>query len=695
MARAYHGVALLLALACQPIDSPDGARAIRAIGAPSEAARPPGSSAAAVLPVRVARVLARGGAILEADSLLALDGRWTTFTAPASLESDAPRPTLVLDFGREIAGRPEVFVGPGSVGHVELTLGESFAELTAPPSAVPFPVRVGFDASGIAGWWAGPASGFRYLAVSVRPEGAGPASVRVDVARAADDGTHDALAGRFESSEPGLDRAWAAGVESARLCLSPGDDPVLFDGVKRDRAVWAADLAIAARTMYASGLPREAVTRSLVRLAGLRPSTDAAVQPIAATDHDGGHLELVDYGAWWLIAARDLWRETGDEVTARRLFPKARAQAEWLTRRIEPDGLVHKRADELEWCYSLHRVGALTAVNVVTSEGLAAAADLARVVGDGASGAAWDRVAIVVRGAVLARLWDPGAGFFLTSLEDRERLSLDANVLPLWFDWLPADDADRVLEATRKRLWSPWGPLNVDRPYPRPDGPEHDGRVWPFLAYLELDARLRPGRDPALGFELVRRTWGHMLAHEPGNTFWEWIGADGDPESPRASLAHAWSGALSAALTERVLGVRCVAPRNFEIAPVLGSLTHVRGTRPSAWGPIHVSVARDAAARRFELHVTMPAGTHVTQFVLPAAEHSLVTLGGRALATATDTSRVADLPVIAQRRLGTVVVRAPAATEYRFEVVDRASPPDGERESADSGLEASRVRPLG
>jgi len=334
-------------------------------------------------------------------------------------------------------------------------------------------------------------------------------------------------------------------------------------------------------------------------------------------------------------------------------------------------------------------------VNVVVSEGLAAASELARVIGASDDAAAWDRAAITVRGAVLARLWDPAAGHFLTSLEDRERLSLDANVLPLSFDWLPADDAERVLAVIHARLWGPWGPLNVDRPYPRPDGPEHDGRVWPFLAYLELDARLRPGRDPKLGLELVRRTWGHMLAHEPGNTFWEWLGADGDPESPRTSLAHAWSGAVSAALTERVLGVRCVAPRNFEIAPVPGALAHARGTRPTPWGPIRLSFARDVAERRFELAVEMPAGVRVTRFLLPAAEHAVVSLEGRPLAIATDTSRVAGVAVIAERRPGLVVVEAPASTEYHFEVVERSAPPAAERESADRGLEMGHVTSLG
>lgn len=694
--RWYHAAWCLAALGCRPLGYPDGAQPLAATVVPTEVVRRSDSPATEswALPVRVARAHAGSGSILDAGAVLALGGRALTLSAPAAgAGDDASAPRVVVDFGREVVGRPELLVAPGSTGRLEVTLGESWAEVESAPGAVPFPVRFEADASGIGGWWSGGVSGFRYLAIAARPVGDAPASVRIDVARVVSESGEHPVTGRFEASDPSLERVWAAGVESVRLCLSTGSESVVLDGAKRDRAVWAADVAIAAPTLYAAGLDREAVTRSLVRLAGLRTSTDAATQPIAATDHEGGKLELVDYGAWWLIAARDLWREAGDDATARRLFPKARAQAEWLARRVEPDGLVRKRKGELEWCYSLHRVGALTAVNVVVSEGLGAAAELARVVGESDDAAAWERAAITVRGAVLAKLWDPAAGHFLTSLEDRERLSLDANVLPLRFDWLPTDDADRVLAVIHDRLWGAWGPLNVDRRYPAPDGPEHDRRVWPFLAALELDARLRPGRDPRLGFELVHRTWGHMLAHEPGNTFWEWIGADGDPESPRASLAHAWSGAASAALTERVLGVRCVAPRNFEIAPVLGALTHARGTRPTAWGPIRVSFGRDATERRFVLDATVPSGLRVTRFVLPAGEHSVVSLGGRALAIATDSSRVASLPVIAERRPGSVVIEAPPSLEYRFEVVERPAPPAGERESAH--LESAARPPLG
>ncbi len=433
------------------------------------------------------------------------------------------------------------------------------------------------------------------------------------------------------------------------------------------------------------------VARSLERLAELRGDEPSSAQPVAATDHRGGRLELVEYGGWWLIAVRDYWRETGDDDFVRRLFAKIAAQAAWTLGRVEADGFVHKRADELEWCYSLHRVGALAYVNAVLSDGLAAAAELGRAVGERERAAEWELAAIRMRGAVLARLWDPVGGRFATSTDDDGRFSLDANVLPLWLDWLPEDDGDRVLAAIERRLWLPWGPVNVDRPHARADGPEHDGRVWPFLAYFEADARLRPGRDSAAGFELLRRTWGHMLAHEPGNTFWEWIGPDGNPEIPRASLAHAWSAGVTTVLSERVLGIRAVAPRTFEVAPVVGALTQAAGVRPTTWGPIRASFRHEPRTGRLDLVVEMPAGTSVSRFLLPAREGSRVRLGGRELGVATETSRAVELPVVVERKRGYVVVEAPPSLEYRFEVRAAAGAPPARPDPASAPeLEARR-----
>ncbi len=647
-------------------------------------------------PVRVVEVVAGSGAIRDPDAITVRDDRWTVLEAPPGDTQIAPRdsaPQLVVDFGREVARQAELRIGGGSVGRIELTLGESRTELDLARDGEEFPRRFEFDAAAGEQWRA-PVMGLRFARVRVWSPDERRALVALDVLQ----GTGGVVVGppsvpwigEFSCSDSGITRSWQAGVETARLCLSADAEPLVLDGAKRDRAVWAADVAIAARALYASSDDRTPVARSLERLAELRRDGTAGRQPVAATDHAGGTLELVEYGGWWLSAVRDLWRETGDDAFVARLFPKILAQAAWTLGRIEADGFIHKRADELEWCYSLGRNGALAYVNAVASDGLAAAAELARALGESGHAAEWELASIRMRGAVLSRLWDPVAGRFATSLDDRDRFSLDANVLPLWLDWLPEEDVDRVLAAIQHRLWRPWGPLNVDRAHPHASGPEHAGRVWPFLAYFEADSRLRPGRDPERGFELLRRTWGHMLAHEPGNTFWEWIGPDGNPELPRTSLAHAWSVGVTTVLSERVLGIRAVAPRTFEVAPVLGALTHVAGVRPTAWGPIRVTGRHESRSGRLDLAVEMPAGTSVSRFLLPAPESARVRLGGRELGIATETARAVELPVVVERKRGYLVIEAPPALEYRFEIRPAAGGtpdsggPEPEREAKDA-----------
>ncbi len=643
------------------------------------------------------------------------DGRAAVLTTRPTRSPSGPLDEArewVLDFGRDESAVLEIGILGGSTGVLEIELAENRADLDAhlesdgaandeaddgvqevrPPAEDPFPERVSIPIGPHPlAWRDERPRGFRWARLVARDTRGVEARVAIDYVRArltyrpfqrpGDEFTPavmkevDALFDVERSAGPSrLSSFWYAGLHTLEISSSPGRASLLLDGAKRDRAVWAADLAVAARAYYAAGRDPGPIARSIERLATLPRARRPGSQPVASTDFDGGRPEYLDYGSWWTIALRDYWRETADAAFVERLYPKLAEQTEWLRARVGADGLLRKAPEELEWCYTLKRSGAVTYLNVVSGMALEAAAELATAKGRSEDAARWSVAGRRVRDAVLAQLWDEPRGLFVTSSDDRERVSADGNALALASGWLTADRRERVLAALREHLWTPWGTKNVDLPYGELAGPEHNGRVWPFLVYFEADARLQPGRDPADGFELIERTWGSMLRERgfPG-TFWEWIGPDGRPESPHVSLAHAWSAGVTALLGERVLGIRPVGPQSYEIAPVPGTLEHADGTRPTPWGPIQVNWKRDPATGRFELDASAPEEVTIQRFVVPAPDdrQRIVVDGREVLDIGARKDDSYPGPAILERGRGFVALHAPLGTQHHLAIEPR------------------------
>lgn len=135
-----------------------------------------------------------------------------------------------------------------------------------------------------------------------------------------------------------------------------------------------------------------------------------------------------------------------------------------------------------------------------------------------------------------------------------------------------------------------------------------------FLGYYILTARAMDG-DYEGCLQCIREYWGGMLSLG-ATTFWEdfdvkWLENAGRiDELPqegkvdvhaaygkycykghRHSFCHGWAGAVTAWLSENVLGVKIIEPgcRRVKIEPHLGNLTWAEGSYPTPYGEIKVS----------------------------------------------------------------------------------------------------------
>ena len=210
-----------------------------------------------------------------------------------------------------------------------------------------------------------------------------------------------------------------------------------------------------------------------------------------------------------------------------------------------------------------------------------------------------------LRSAMLARLWDPQAGAFIVNTDDpRRNHTEDAQVEAILGGITSPSQSQQALRFIDSHLMTPFGVANGEFD----DDPYMSRYISPFISSTELLARLSVG-DTNGALNLMRRTWGQMLAEGPG-TVWESMRLDGLPKSGGISLAHGWAGGPVPALSGYVLGIRPTAPG----IPPLDRRARSRATCASPRGRRRRRTARSlraggAAVGSFKLTVVAPRGT--------------------------------------------------------------------------------------
>ena len=243
----------------------------------------------------VSHVFTGQASFIHLDALTDASGKGSfTVTNLNNAATDAEAPSLLLDFGREIAGRLLVESASSSVSTLSIAYGES--EIEALATGMSTGQQGGnylgtnvleVPANGIA---RGPKSGFRY--VRIRFLRGAPVmafkSIRVE-------GIYYPVtyAGSFESSDPLLNRIWETGAYTAHLCMQDG----IWDAVKRDRGRWVGDMDVEGRVI-STAFGESALMQETLR--ALIPEGSGPVNGIAS------------YSALWVTSLYNLFLHDGD-----------------------------------------------------------------------------------------------------------------------------------------------------------------------------------------------------------------------------------------------------------------------------------------------------------------------------------------------------------------------------------------------
>ena len=525
------------------------------------------------------RIIWQAGDISGADCLFTNQtGQATLGTVPfCTLASHTDNPAILLDFGRELNGGVQIVVRDAEPAPVmvRVRFGESVSEAMGTPdndhATHDFTLALpAWGAQEIGN------TGFRFVRVDVLTTGA---RLELIAVRAVSLLRPIERVGSFSCDDPRLNAIWETAAHTVHLCMQDG----LWDGIKRDRLVWAGD-------MYAE---TAAVAAVFGNHAIVRESLDHLRDTNPLPRWMNG---ISSFSLWWLITHHRWFLTYGDAAYLAEQRPFLLALLTQLAESVGVDGREALPGFRFtDWPSRSDDDATHAGLQALLLRGMDAGADLCAVLSENEVERECRRVAAILRTHVL--------------------------------DLLPHNKTASALLAL-SGLHTPESVNDVVLA----QNPAHGVSV--FGGVFVLEARTMAG-DYAGCLDLLRTYWGGML-DLGATTFWEdfdtaWLtnAARIDEITPsgkvdvhatygdycykglRHSLCHGWGAYPAAWLSQNVLGVKAASPgfRTVVIAPQLGDLSEASGTVPTPFGAIHVSHTRSTTGgTEIETQVILPDG---------------------------------------------------------------------------------------
>ncbi|KAK0112922.1 hypothetical protein ONS95_014643 [Cadophora gregata] len=375
-----------------------------------------------------------------------------------------------------------------------------------------------------------------------------------------------------------LDSGW---LNNAVCCTS--GETVITDAPRRDRTVWAGDLAIVLWSQFATIGDSISMRNALDTLFDVQsekgqfpwagpPICHDSVSDLAKSEEwpymsDSYHL-------WTILVTRHFYHLTGDLTWLKSKWRSIMLGMELATSRFRRLEGLYYCAGILDWGRSSVQ-GYNLSCNILFHETLVNMAPLAQLFGNADASREWLAMAETLK-ANLEEFWDPIEGLYVDNLNDHSLHPQDGNSLACWFGIADTDRASTITTNLKKR-WGPYGPIN----------PECSGPVSPFISGFELQALVRANKmNDAL--QMIRTAWGWMINNpaSTNSTMLEAWGGDGQLTYPFykdkpsfISHCHPFSTGPVLVMTFELLGLNITEAGGtaWEFRPTPGDLEHCEG----------------------------------------------------------------------------------------------------------------------
>ena len=206
--------------------------------------------------------------------------------------------------------------------------------------------QINLTVTGAQTYTGGLRGGFRFAAIELRTAGTVSLTAAGLNFRAYRAGP-DRYQGWFMSSDDQLNRMWYAGAYTTQMDMVPAGvascftQPVIFDGAKRDRAIWSGDLMItnpvAQLSLGTNSVPY--VRGSINAIMNLQASNGRLTSAVGFRGC-GAFDYAVTYSAYSAIIAIQYYRYTGDTAYITSLLPRLRNAATYHATRLNANGLI-------------------------------------------------------------------------------------------------------------------------------------------------------------------------------------------------------------------------------------------------------------------------------------------------------------------------------------------------------------------
>ncbi|SMR49452.1 unnamed protein product [Zymoseptoria tritici ST99CH_3D1] len=582
------------------------------------------------------------GTVSNPDSLLSNS---TSSTAAATF-TDAS--SLTLDFGKNIAGLVSFTVTSTSADqYIGLAYSESSLWVNGQ----------GSDGTADAGideilWFqpTGPGNytvdrehergGFRYLSLIHNTTGeVGIDRVEVHFTPMPhwEEGKLREYTGWFHCDDELVNRVWYAGAYTNQLCtIDPhygnalvhlykinstqlGDETppntwynnftitngtsALVDGAKRDRLVWAGDMAIAVPAIVVSTDDMISVANSLDSLFAVQNTTTGQLSYAGVPFPS---LYSSTYHLYTLIGVADYYLYANALPYLQAKWPAWKLALNYSLSFIDDSGMMNvtSPADWLRFGMGGHNIEANSILYYTINQGLLLGAavhespDLL---------AAWSRTAERIKQSANTLLWNDTTGLY----HDNETTTLspqDGNAWAVLANLTDSSEKNTRISTALRSRWGTYGAPAV----------EADDAISPFISGFELRAHLLAGNATS-ALDLIRLQWGFMLddPRMTNSTFIEGYSSTGElhyapyTNDPRVSHAHGWATGPTSTLTFEVGGLKLLSAggATWEVAPRLGGLRMVDTGFSTSLGQFAVEVNATASGQITGFMFSTPDGT--------------------------------------------------------------------------------------
>jgi hypothetical protein len=521
--------------------------------------------------------------------------------------------TILLDFGKEVGGNPRITVSSGS-GTITIYTSEAYSWIKSGSNYKnDHGSAINLSVNGANTYTGGLRGGFRFMAIRLTTSGSvslTSAGVNFRAYRAAP----AQYQGWFMSSDNQLNSMWYAGAYTAHMDMVPAgvascfSVPVIFDGAKRDRAIWSGDLMVSDPAAWLSvGTNSAPYIRGSVNAFLNLQQTGGRLHSAVGFQGCGGFNYAVTYSAYAAISAIQYYRYSGDTAWITPHLTRLRNATAYSASRLNANGLIVTNDNDY---WQTTQSGEVTEYSLAYYELLLNMIWLEGRIGSAANVTTYTNQANALRNAINARLWNSSVGVYNRINTDTTHYPLDANMNAVRLGVAPANNVPGILSYFRNR-WVANG-SQITQPSPSMTDP-YGNTLEPLNQTWEMMARMEAEDDDG-ALELMRRAWGPQVNTNSGyytGTLWEFVGSNGLPTgSGFTSLAHAWGAGPIQVLTEYVLGVTPVNQgySTWRVKPQKGDLTWAQGQVPTGSSSITVRWAADSAGQ-FHMQVVAPSGT--------------------------------------------------------------------------------------